>query len=389
MEIRVGIGLVGCGTVGSSVAKQLLHAREAIEARAGVRFELRRIAVRSMRAQREASIPRLLLTDDPGAVADDPSVDLLVECAGGSLDAADIVERALCRSAHVVTANKDLIATQGPRLSALAAAHHVSLSYEAAACGAIPIVRVLKDALAGDEVIALSGVVNGTTTAILSAMEQGAQYEGALAEAQRLGYAEADPSNDVDGVDAAHKLALLMQLAFGEPVLSAQIARGGIGEVTLRDVARARMLGYRLRLIAAARRSGRELEAQVGPVLIPEDHPFAQTRGPQNVIRLTARGAGELTFSGPGAGGVATASAVLGDIVSALRLIAERGQRRSAQTRLAGRAFARIGRYFDCFASHPELPDYPVWCDGDGIEARSGRPSGSRSAVLRVGSVAP
>jgi homoserine dehydrogenase len=364
VEIRVGIGLIGCGTVGSSVAEQLLLANAEIEKRTGVRFALRRIAVRSMRAERAAWIPQALLTDDARSVADDPEIDLLVECAGSGLNAADIVERAISRSAHVITANKELIATQGPRLAALAAAYRVTLSYEAAACGAIPIVRVLKDALAGDEVVSIAGVMNGTTTSILHAMEQGTEYAAALAQSQRMGYAESDPANDVEGFDAAHKLALLMQLAFGAPVLSTQIGCAGITGITPTCIARASELGYRLRLIAAAKRSSGGLRAEVHPALIKADHPFARTRGPENVVRVVTRNAGALTFSGKGAGGSATASAVLGDIVGAMKVIGGREVKRNGAH--AGGAFASsasIAAYFDDRMRLSDSAEYPVWAE--------------------------
>src|SRR5580704_5825843 len=212
--------MLGCGTVGESVALRLTSERDAIERRVGVRYDLRAIAVRDGRKGRSTMLRHELFTCDASSVVEDPHVDLVIECIGGTTLAAELVERALDRGRHVVTANKDLLATQGPRLAAIAASRGVTLRYEAAVGGAIPIVRSLDDALAGDEVRAIAGVFNGTCTAILSAMDDGASYADALAHAQKLGYAEADPANDVDGVDAAHKLALLVQLAFGLAVLS-------------------------------------------------------------------------------------------------------------------------------------------------------------------------
>ena len=224
MESTIGIGLLGCGTVGSSVAERLISERNAIERRAGARYELRGIAIRDPHKQRAPLLDRRLFTTDARAVVDDPGVDLVIELIGGDGEAATFVERALERGRHLVTANKDLVATRGPRLFALAASAGAGLRFEAAVAGAIPIVRTLGDALAGDEVFSVAGVINGTCTAILSAMEEGATFDDALASAQELGFAELDPSNDVGGNDAAHKLAILAQLAFGAAVISPQFA---------------------------------------------------------------------------------------------------------------------------------------------------------------------
>jgi len=359
MECTVGIGLLGCGTVGKAVAARLINERESIERHSGVRYELRAVAIADCGKPR-GSLDAGLFTRDARALVDDPRIDLIVELIGGTNDAAELIERALERGRSVISANKDLIATQGPRLHALAASRGGSLRYEAAVCGAIPVLRMIEHSLAGDRIEALGGVVNGTCTAILSAMEAGAEYAEALAEAQRLGYAEADPTNDVEGIDAAHKLAVLMQLAFGLAVISPRIRHSGIAQVSKRDIARAQMLGYRIRLVAAAARSEHGAFADVAPVLVPAAHPFAQASGPQNAVRVVARDAGPLNLSGRGAGGPATASAVLGDIVASLRAIGDRHERH------ASRSFAPaldIAPYFGELARHPELPRYPLWDD--------------------------
>jgi homoserine dehydrogenase len=363
MQLTVGIGLLGCGTVGAHVARRLLHERDAIERRSGVRYELRGIAVRDFEKPRPSDIDAGLLTRDARSVVEDPLVDLVVECIGGISEAAEFVERALDRGRHVVTANKNLLATQGPRLQALASSRNASLRYEASACGAIPIVRTIDDALAGDQVLSFAGVVNGTCNAILSAMESGADYVDALAEAQRLGYAEAVPSSDIEGTDAAHKLALLMQLAFGLAVISPRIRREGIIHVTKRAIARATMLGYRIRLVAAALRTEDGAAAEVAPVLLPYDHPFAQATGPDNVVRLVGRDAGPLLLSGHGAGGAATASAVLGDVVTSLRAIGERHDLGRRIRTHALRPAIDVTPFFAALPRHPELPRYPLWDD--------------------------
>ncbi len=356
MESIVGIGLLGCGTVGASVAARLLNDRERIERQSGVRYEVRGVAIKDCAKSRNG-LDASLFTHDARALVDDPRVDCIVELIGGTHDAAELVERALERGRSVVSANKDLIATQGPRLHALAASRGGSIRYEAAVCGAIPIVRTIDAALAGDRIEALGGVVNGTCTAILSAMEAGAEYADALAEAQRLGYAEADPSNDIDGVDAAHKLAVLMQLAFGLAVISPRIRHSGIAQVSKRDIARAQMLGYRIRLVAAAARSERGAFADVAPVLVPAAHPFAHASGPENAVRIVARDAGPLDLSGRGAGGPATASAVLGDIVATLRAIGDHHAHAARRFEPA----LDVAPFFDELPRHPELPRYPRW----------------------------
>jgi homoserine dehydrogenase len=356
MECTAGIGLLGCGTVGASVAQRLLNERSAIERRSGIRYDLRGIAVRDLAKERDG-IDRSLLTADARSIVDDPRVDVIVECIGGTHEAAELVERALERGRTVITANKDLIATQGPRLQALASARGARLRYEASVCGAIPIVRMLDESLAGDRIDGIAGVMNGTCNFILCAMEQGAEYGDALAEAQRLGYAEADPSSDVEGRDAAHKLAVLMQLAFGLAIVSPRIRQSGIAHACKRDVARAQMLGYRIRLVAAATRSA----ADVAAVLVPHDHPFASLAGPENIVRVASRDAGELVVRGRGAGGAATASAVLGDVVSSLRALRERHD--AGQRGFALDPALELAPLFADLVHHPELPRYHVWDD--------------------------
>ncbi len=359
MECTIGIGLLGCGTVGASVAQRLLSEGDAIERRSGVRYKLQGIAIANPAKPRPASIDPQLFTKNARAVIDDPRVDLIVEAIGGTHDASELLEYALERGRTVVTANKDLIATQGPRLFALAHSRGARLRYEAAACGAIPVIRVLDDALAGDKVHAFGGVVNGTCTYILSQMERGEDYDVALARAQELGFAEVDPTSDVEGLDAAHKLALLMQLAFQMAVISPRLRRSGITQVSKRDVARAHMLGYRIRLVAAATRDGNAACGEVAPVLVPEAHPFALASGPQNVVRVVSRDAGPMLLSGIGAGGFPTASAVLGDVVTALRDIANQ----RAVHYPALEPALDIAPLFATLARHPELPRYPVWDD--------------------------
>jgi homoserine dehydrogenase len=310
-----GVGLLGCGTVGSGVARRLMASHTGL---------IRAIAVRDPRKPRDVAWDSF--ADDAFDVVDDPNVRVVVECIGGLGLARELVLRAIARGKDVVTANKDLIATEGPWLAAFAARTGASLRYEAAVGGAIPIVRALGGSLADEDVLEIGGVLNGTTNFVLDAMESGAEYGEALAEAQRLGFAEQDPRSDVDGHDAAHKLAILAGLAFRRPAVSTSLARRGIGAISRDDVRAGAERGLRLKLVAVARRAVLRraqddvevVEAGVTPAYVPEDHPFARARGVENVVRVLGRGCGSLVFSGAGAGGDATASAVVADVLAAL-----------------------------------------------------------------------
>lgn len=353
MQSTVGIALLGCGTVGGGLAERLLHEREAIKRRSGVDYAVRGIAIRDPHKPRPRSVPAELFTRDAAALIDDPGVDLVVECIGGTEFAAEIVERALDRGRHVVTANKDLIATQGPRLRALAARRGVSLRYEAAVAGAVPIVRALEESLANERVLAVTGIVNGTCNAILGAIERGSSYEAALADAQARGFAEADPSSDVLGIDAAHKLAILVQIAFGLAVISPRIRRRGIDGVSADDVTAASRTGHRIKLLAHASRTRSGCVAEVSPVWVRDDSPFARISGANNAVRVIAEDAGELFFSGLGAGREPSASAVLADVVAALRGIGERHDH-LVRTRLHG-------------APEPAIDVAPAYADAERV----------------------
>ncbi len=270
--------------------------------------------MRSADKPRPTFVPPWLFTTAASALVDDPDVSLVIECIGGLSTAGELVERALSRGKHVVTANKDLLATYGPALRSLAAARGVGIAYEAAVGGAIPIVRTLTGALAGERIIEVGGVLNGTTNFILDAMSKGAGYADALGQAQRDGYAEADPSSDTSGLDAAHKLAILSQLAFARAVTTGDVPRVGIESVTRDDVSLARRLGLTLKLIAVAR----DGEATVAPAYVPREHPFGTPEGVHNCIRVVGATAGTLTFAGAGAGREPTASAVIADVIATL-----------------------------------------------------------------------
>jgi homoserine dehydrogenase len=359
----VGIALLGCGTVGGGVAELLEQRRTHIERRGGVSYELIGIANRSR---------------DPLALVDDPRVDIVVEAIGGTGIALECIERALDRRKHVVTANKDAVATQGPRLRALAAARGVTLRYEASVASAVPIISTLDHALAGDEIVEVGGVLNGTCNFILGRMREGNSFPEALAQAQEAGYAEADPESDVQGVDAAHKLAILIQHAFGLPVITPHIPHRGIAGVTSAAVRRARQHGYELKLAGYARRVAHhdEIVAEVGPVLVPFTHPFARVTGVENVVRVVGASAGPLLFSGAGAGREAAASAVLGDVVATLRAIGERHGARPVSTQI--QQTPSIDSAFDRF---PVFAGYPVLTTPSKGDTHVGHSSRTLSAV--------
>lgn len=327
----IRIALLGCGTVGSGVVNLLLHSASGIAVRSGVPFSLQAVAVRQVAKPRPVAIPAELLTDDAPAVIADPSIDVIIECIGGLGVAATYVEQALRNGKYVVTANKDLLATRGPELRVLAAEHGVTIAYEAAVGGAIPIVRTIAESLAGEEILEVGGVLNGTTNFILSEMFNGAPYEAALAEAQRLGYAEVDPSSDVRGLDAAHKLAILTQLAFRRGLITTQIPRTGITGITSADVLLAEKLGMTIKLIACSRPGA----SIVTPAYVRTEHAFAQPSGAQNCIRVIGRNSGSLTFAGTGAGSFPTASSVIGDVVATLHRIVVRRQALAGRNAIA------------------------------------------------------
>lgn len=320
---RVGISLLGHGTVGSGVVAILHAQREVLRAEAGVDFDLVHVLIRDAEKPRGSTPALPVLTTDADAIIRDPNVHVVVECIGGTDAAADYVARALSLGKHVVTANKDLLAAHGAELEALAENHGVTLWYEAAVGGAIPVIRLLRESLAGERILEIAGVVNGTTNFILSAMAGGSSYADALGRAQELGYAEADPRSDVEGLDAAHKLALLCRLAFRRYVQSTQIPRRGITDLTPEDLALGARLGYTLKLLAFGRDDrASTLTVSVRPVYVPNGHVFAQPEGPQCAIRIVGQATGPLSFIGTGAGQEPTASAIVGDLLAVLRHMA-------------------------------------------------------------------
>ena len=323
----------------------LLSDGDAIAARSGVRFEIAGVAVGDVSRARPG-IPPELVTGDAKGLVSDPSVDVVVELIGGLDPARELVETALAARRPVVTANKELIAACGAQLADAAAASGVDLLYEAAVAGAIPIIRPLRESLAGERIRRVVGIVNGTTNFILSTMsEQGLPYAEALAEAQRLGFAERDPAADVDGHDAAAKAAILAALAFRCVVVGTDVPREGISSVDPVDIAFADRLGYVVKLLAVAERfddggdtdDGPEISVRVHPAMLPRTHPLAAVRGAFNAVFIEGAAAGELMLYGRGAGGLPTASAVLGDLIDAAHHL-----RAGTAARVVPRIAARI-----------------------------------------------
>ena len=317
----IRIGLLGAGSVGSQVARLLIENREELAKRVGAELELVGIAVRNKSAKRDVELPKDLITEDAESVI--LGSDIVIELAGGIEPAKTWIKMALNAGADVITANKALIAAHGSELTALAQQFGAQLYYEAAVGGAIPIIRPLRASLAGDKINRVMGIVNGTTNYILDQMETtGASFEDALNEAQALGYAEADPTADVEGFDAASKAAILAGLAFHSEMPVEKVYREGITSITALQIETARQAGYTVKLLAICERageSGEGLVARVHPTLIPLDHPLAAVRGAYNAVFVEAESAGRLMFYGAGAGGKETASAVLGDLVSAAK----------------------------------------------------------------------
>jgi homoserine dehydrogenase len=322
MDTTVGIGLLGAGVVGGSLVERLVAERELIRLKTGLDLEVRRVAVRDPGRDRGFTLPEGVLTDDPSQVVEDDTVELVVEVMGGIEPAGDLVLAALQSGKPVVSANKALIAERGAELIAAAESSKVSFLFEAAVGGGIPIIRPLSETLAGEQLSRVLGIINGTTNYILTQMtEEGQSYADALGAAQELGYAEADPTADVSGADAAAKAGILGSLAFGTWVGIDSVFYEGIEGLATTDLEYAADLGFVVKLIGIAERVEGGVSVRVHPAMLPSDHPLASIRGATNAIFIEGPSVGELLFSGPGAGGAPTATAVLGDVIDAAREI--------------------------------------------------------------------
>jgi homoserine dehydrogenase len=352
----VRIGMLGCGVVGSEVARLLVADTAELSTRAGVTIELKRIAVRSIKPY--PGIDPALFTTDPYSIVNDPEIDLIVEVMGGIEPARELAHLAIKNRKSIVTANKALLASHGDELFTAAYAQGEDIYYEASVAGAIPIIRPLRDSLVGDFVTRIMGIVNGTTNYILTKMhEEEKEFDVALKEAQALGYAEADPTADIEGFDAAAKAAILSGLAFHTRVTVDDVYREGITKITLEDVKIAKTMDHVIKLLAIAELTpSDEISVRVHPVMIHKDHPLASVRDAFNAVFVEAESAGPLMFYGRGAGGAPTASAILGDILAVSRHIAHDavGQR---ETDYADRDIAPIERTKTKFLIRLEVQD--------------------------------
>ena len=314
----VRVAVLGCSNVGAALVQLLTEQADDIAERTGVRLELVRVAVRDLTKERPIKVADGVLTDDTAGVIADGDIDVIVEVMGGVEPARTFILDALSSGKPVISANKELLANVGPELFEAAVTNKVDLLFEASVGGGIPLLRSLRESLAGDRIQRMMGIVNGTTNYILTRMsEVGATYADALAEAQELGFAELDPTADVEGFDAAAKAAILATIGFGQRVVARDVHREGISGVTAADIAFAARMGYVVKLLAIAERVGGEIAVRVHPTMVPTTHPLAAVRESFNAVFIEAEAVGDLMLYGRGAGGMPSASAVLGDLVDA------------------------------------------------------------------------
>ena len=320
MTEPIRVGLLGLGTVGQGVLRLLARNRDEYARRLGRALVVTHAYTRDRARRRDCPLDGVKLMDDPMAIARDAPVDVVVELLGGLSPARELILAAIARGKPVVTANKALLAEDGNRLFGAARDRGVAIAFEASVAGGIPVIRVLREGLAGNRIDGLAGIINGTCNYILTQMaEQGTDFAGALVEAQALGYAEADPGFDVDGIDAAHKLTILASLAFGIPLSYQSVSIEGIRKVTVRDLQLADELGYRIKPLAIAKRGGGRVELRVHPTLVPKEHLLAKVDGVLNSIIVQGDAVGQTGYYGRGAGGDATASAVVADLLEIAR----------------------------------------------------------------------
>jgi homoserine dehydrogenase len=318
----VRVGLLGCGNVGAALVELIRTRSDDIAARTGLALEVARVAVRSTTKERSVALPEGVLTHDAAGVVTDPDIDVVVEVIGGIEPARELTLDAIKAGKPVITANKELLANVGAELFAAADHAGVDLLFEAAVGGGIPVIRPLRESLAGERIDRVMGIVNGTTNYILTRMtEAGASYADALSEAQSLGYAERDPTADVEGYDAAAKAAIIASIAFGVRVVAGDVTNEGIAHITRADIDYAAKMGYVIKLLAIAEQrdgpGGGEVGVRVHPAMVPAEHPLASVRDSFNAVFIEGAAVGDLMFYGRGAGGFPTATAVLGDLIDA------------------------------------------------------------------------
>ena len=316
----IRLGFLGCGNIGSGVARLLAEQAEALERREGFRFDIRKALVRDLSKPRKAGLPHGVFTTRPEEITDNPEIDVVLEFLGGTEPAAGLIIRSLENGKPVVTANKMALAARWEEIFAAAGRGKAGLFFEAAVGGAIPVIRAVTDSLQANRIAGVTGIINGTTNYILSRMSaEGMPYEEALAEAQRLGLAEPDPTADVEGFDSVYKLSILTSLAFRKHIPPEAIFREGISGVTPMDISCGREMGLALKLLAVGREGENGVEARVHPAFVPASHPLAGVNGSFNAVFIRGHACGEMMFYGRGAGDIPTASAIVSDLIHASR----------------------------------------------------------------------
>ncbi|MDH4226375.1 MAG: homoserine dehydrogenase [Deltaproteobacteria bacterium] len=322
MSKKINVGLIGLGTVGTGVARVLLGNADVIKAKLGVELALKMAADKDLKRDRGIDFANGVLSDDANAVLNDPEVSVIVELVGGTTIAKDFIIKAIENGKHVVTANKALLSAHGKEIFELAAKKGVCIGFEASVGGGIPVIKGLREGLAANRIESIYGIINGTANFILTKMtNEGGAFADVLKEAQKLGYAEADPTYDVEGIDTAHKLAILINIAYGTYVTHNDIYTEGISRITDMDIEYAKELGYRIKLLAIAKSDGTTIEARVHPTMIPEKHLLSAVDGVLNAVHINGDAVGPVLFYGRGAGMMATASAVVADIMDMARSI--------------------------------------------------------------------
>ncbi|PHA00396.1 homoserine dehydrogenase [Bacillus pseudomycoides] len=317
-EIRVG--LLGLGTVGSGVVRIIEDHQDRLAHQIGCPVKVAKVLVQNIEKEREVQVTPTLLTKNPDEIINNPDVDVVIEVMGGVEDAKAYILQALQNGKHVVTANKDLMALHGAELLTVAKANQADLFYEASVAGGIPILRSIVEGLSSDRITKMMGIVNGTTNFILTKMsDEGRAYEDVLNEAQQLGFAEADPTSDVEGLDAARKMTILATLGFSTNVELHDVNVKGITSITEEDITYSKSLGYTIKLIGVAKRDGEKLEVTVEPTLLPNAHPLAAVQNEYNAVYVYGEAVGETMFYGPGAGSLPTATAVVSDLVAVMK----------------------------------------------------------------------
>jgi homoserine dehydrogenase len=318
----INVGIIGFGTVGTGVAKILLKKQKELKRKLGFPLSLKRIADTDTKRDRGIKIPNGLLINDANVILNAPDIDIVVELIGGIHPAKEFILKAIKNGKHVVTANKALIATEGKAIFDSAEKSGIEIGLEASVAGSIPVIKIIREALVGNKIESLFGIINGTSNYILSKMtEEGVDFSTALNDAQSLGYAEADPKFDIEGIDSAHKLAILLSLSFGAPFSFSKIYTEGITEITPLDIQFASEFGYKIKLLAIAKLIGNEIEARVHPTMLPDDSLISNVNGVFNAVYIEGDAIGKALYYGRGAGEMPTASAVVSDIVDIARNI--------------------------------------------------------------------